>query len=67
MSRDVTVTYFEEQNNQYTESVGKIKSFLILKQVVCKITTVFSWVKKVTSSPDIICFLNPTVHTSYCF
>lgn len=67
MSRDVTVIYFDEQNNQYMDSVDKMRSFLILKQVVCKITTVFSWVKKVTSSPDIICFLNPTVHKCYCF
>lgn len=46
MFRDVTVVYCEKQNNQYMGSVGKMKSFLILKQVVCKITTVFSWVKK---------------------
>ena len=44
-SRDVTVVYSEEQNNQRMDSVGKMKSFLILKHVVHKITTVFSQVK----------------------
>jgi len=42
MSRDITVVYSEEQNNQYMDFVGKMKSFLILKQVVRKTTIVFS-------------------------